>query len=90
MPRGRRAANPTGMLILDLSRALDRMIWTAGRHAVVVPEPFSSAGAPPTAPVPTSLDEPPWVWREASPAVDRDPRRLASAVELGTAARRAS
>jgi len=77
------------MLILDKSSALDRMIWTAGRHAVMVPEQFSSAGAPPSAVLaPTTADLAPWRWREAEPALDRGPRRLSSALELRAAEKR--
>jgi hypothetical protein len=68
------------MLILDRSRALDRMIWTASRDALVVPEPFSTASmmttAAPRIPVGDAR------WRDNPPAFDHGPRRLSSTLEL--------
>lgn len=84
MPRQAPKANPTDMLILDRSRVLDRMIWTAARHAVVVPEPFSASTTPPAA------DEVLSQRRNTMPAPDHERRQLSSAIELRPAARRAA
>jgi len=48
------------MLILDKEKALDRMIWLSGRHAVVVPELFAH-DRPPSAAA-SSSDDQPWKW----------------------------
>jgi len=51
------------MLILDKERALDRMIWLSGRHAVVVPELFTH-DRPPSAAA-SSSDDQAWKWNAA-------------------------
>jgi len=87
MPLRASGGESTAMLILDRSRALDRMIWTAGRHTVVVPEPFSSTI---TDAVSKPADDAPWHWSNEPSILQRGPRRLSSTVELREVAKRAS
>ena len=53
------------MLILDKDRALDRMIWLSGRHALVVPEEFTHEHAPSAAAVAPPAPDHTWRWRAA-------------------------
>jgi len=66
------------------------MIWSAGRHAVVVPEPFSSASSRAVNPEPAAPAEADWGSQSDAPVLERGPRRLATAVDLREVMRRAS
>lgn len=76
------------MLILDRSRALDRLIWTAGRYTLVVPDPFSTTSTITTVTPPTLAGDP--RWRDDPLALDRGPHRLSSTLELRALVKRAS
>ncbi len=66
------------MLILDKDRALDRMIWLSGRHALVVPEEFSHDHAVAAEAVAPSASDAAWHWSDAlalsAPAQPRSTR----------------
>ncbi len=64
------------MLILDKSRALDRMIWASGRHAVIVPDEFTHFHNVPGVVPGRSPDDLAWRWRAATATPHR--RRRAS------------
>jgi hypothetical protein len=69
------------MLILDKDRALDRMIWASGRHAVVVPEQFTHERAPAAVAAAATTGDHAWRWSDAAAAPTALPPRQKATFE---------